>query len=337
MKPSTMITILVVLMSGAADQHTRAQVTFTGFGAAGFRLIDRERFIEINNEVYYEGKLQANIRVNNHIRAQLDFRGNSSDQLVELREFSAEFSYVDRLDIEFGNIKDPFGAERLESEEDLATIDRSVLSESVSLIGYGRRNVGLTVHRSFDKDNPGFPHEYHLHAFKNNNNQTGLVGRYTHHFGDYEASLNYSLLNTGGDFPIVSHGFAAHMLYDVKDFEIDGEIMVVQDPIEGVRRQLVGRGSTVYALGGRVSAARGFDTDGAVIEEIEPLVLFSYFRPDSDVPDAHTLQVLLGANVYFEKEVRARVNFDLHMTRNQFNPEYSSSGSRLILELQVRF
>jgi hypothetical protein len=337
MKPSTVMTVLMALMSGSTDQYARAQVEFTGFGAVGFRLIDRERFIEINNEVYYEGKLQANIEVNKHIDAQLDFRGNSSDQRVELREFSAGFSYIKRVTIDVGNIKDPFGAERLESEEDLATIDRSVLSESVSLIGYGRRNVGVTVHRKFDKDDSAFPHEYRLHGFKNNANQTGLVGRYTHHLGDYEASLNYTLLNTGGDYPIVSHAFAAYLLYDVKDLEIDGEIMLVQDPIEGIRRQLMGRNSIVYALGGRISAARGFDTDGSVVEEIEPLVMVSYFRPDSQVSDTHTLQVLLGTNVYFEKEVRARVNIDLHLTRNEFSTKYSSIGSRLILELQVRF
>ena len=332
-----MVKMLAVLMLGTLSESARSQVSFTGYGAAGYRLINRERLVEINDEAYYEGKLQANIRVNSHIKAQLDFRGNSSDQLVELREFSAKFSYVDRLDFEFGNIKDPFGAERLESREDLAAIDRSVLSESVSLIGYGRRNVGLNVHRVYDKEDTGFLHEYYLHAFKNNNNQTGFVGRYTHHLDDVEASLNYSLLNSGGDFPIVSHAFAAHVLYDVKDFELDGEVMVVQDPIEGIRRQLMNRSTTVYALGGRISGARGFDTDGSVVEEIEPLLLLSYFRPDSDVPSAHTVQVLLGANVYFEKEVRARVNADLRLTKNEFNTKYSTSNSRLTVELQVRF
>lgn len=327
---------IIIFLCGISSIYS--QLKFTGYGAAGYRWIDRIRIIEYNQEVYYEGKIQAEYRVNKNIEAQLDLRGNSSDQRVEFREFSAKFSYIKRLDFKFGQLKKPFSAEYLESGEDLIAVERSYLTDAVGNLGYGGRSVGLMAYYKFDKDEKEFPHEYYFFIFKNNNLQNGAVARYSFYpDDDFGASINYFLLNTGGDYPISSSAFALGAAYDKKDFHIDGELMYFQDPVEGQRRQVLKMDDKVFGYGGRLTAAVKLDTDGEVIKDIEPLVLLSYYQPDTKQTDQHTLQALAGANFYFHKDVRLRLNADLLFTKNEFSKKYSTHDSRITIEVQVRY
>ncbi|MGE5861729.1 MAG: porin [Ignavibacteria bacterium] len=314
------------------------QISFSGYGAAGYRFINQIKIIEYNQETYFKAKFQADIEINEKIDAQIDFRGNSEDQRVELREFSARFSYLDKMQFKFGNIKKPFGSEQIENSENLYTIERSYLAESVAALGYGGRSIGLTAYYKYSKKEPGFPHSYYLNAFKDNAEQTGFTGRYIFHFDDFAAAGNYCMLKTSGNFPILSHAFSAALTYDIKDFVTETELFYVQDPIEGIRRIAAGIPDTkVYSLGARLLAAVGFDTDGEVIEEIEPLIHLTYFQPDTKISDAHTFQVLFGTNFYFDKNVRLRLNFDGLLTKNQYSDDYSTHDSRFTIEMQVRF
>ncbi|MFO7446050.1 MAG: hypothetical protein R6W90_06760 [Ignavibacteriaceae bacterium] len=311
-------------------------IKFKGYGAAGYRFIDRIRIIEYNQETYFEGKFQAEFEVNKHIEAQLDFRGNSEDQQVELREFSAKFSFLEHLKFEIGNIKKPFGAEYIESREDLAAVNRSFLTEAAGEIGYIGRSVGVMAYYK-TKDKKAYPHSYYFYIFKNNNLQNGITGRYVHHFDDINIGGSYFLLNTGGDYPITTSGLAASFLYKKKDFLVESELMFLQDPVEAIRRGLQEMDKDVIAWGARVQSVIEFDTGDKIIEEIEPFVLLSYFQPDTKIADQHTIQTLVGVNFYFDKDVRLRLNADALFTRNEFNYKYNTHDSRIILEVQVRY
>src|SRR5690606_1053263 len=140
-----------------------------------------------------------------------------------------------------------------------------------------------------------------------------------HHFDDINIGGNYFLLNTGGDYPITTNGLAASFLYKKKDFLIESELMFLQDPVEGIRRGLQERDKNVIAWGGRVQTVIEFDTGDKIIEEIEPLFLFSYYQPDTKIAEQHTIQTLVGVNFYFDNDVRLRLNADALFTRNEFN------------------
>lgn len=312
-------------------------IDFEGYGEVGFRAVDRVRIIEYNQKTYFNGKFQVEFEVTDEIEGQLDFRGESEDELVELREFSAKFKYIDKLDIEVGNLKKPFGGERIVSSDDLISTERSFMSERISEIGYGGRSIGIMGAYEFDDDEPDFPHSYYFFIYKNNNLQTGAAARYTYHFGSFGASANIAYLNIGGEFPITSMGYGTELDYITKDFEMKLEALLVEDPVEAVRRRINEMDEQVYSLGGRFQTSYEWDIDGKVIEEIEPFVLLSYYQPDLDVTDRHTLQMLLGLNLYFDNDVRLRFNGDALFTKNEFSDDYSTRGSQFIVELQIRY
>lgn len=314
------------------------EISFSGFGSAGYRFINKIKIIEYNQETYYRAKLQADIEINKKIDAQIDLRGNSEDQRVELREFSAGFSYLKKLKFKFGNIKKPFGSEQIENIENLYTVERSFLAESVEKLGYGGRSIGLTAYYKYSKKDSAFPHSYYFNVFKNNSEQTGFTARYIYHFNKFAVAGNYFLLRTSGNFPLTAHAFSGGLSYDIKDFFAEGELFFVQDPVEGIRRKAAGIPDIkVFSFGARVLAAVGFDTDGEVIEEIEPLIHLTFFQPDTKITDAHTLQVLFGTNFYFDNDVRLRMNFDGLLTKNEFSDDYSTHDSRVTIEIQVKF
>ena len=310
------------------------EIKFTGYGSFGYKFIDRLRIIEYNQETYFEGKFQAEIEINKQIEAQLDFRANSDDQQAKLREVSAKFSYLDFLTFEGGHVKRPFGSEYLVSSDDLISVERSYLTEISEELGYSGRSTGIMAYHKAKKDEA---HSYYLFLYKNNNLQNGIVGRYVHHINDLEIGGNYFLLNTGGDYPIVSHAFAANIMYDKKDFSAELELMLLQDPVEGIRRRLQNLDDVVFGWGGRFTSILEINTNGKIIEEIEPFILLSYYQPDTKVVAQHTFQTLLGINFYFDKDVRLRLNGDALFTRNEFNNTYSTHDSRFIVEVQVRY
>ena len=97
--------------------------SFSGFGSTGYIFYERNIIKGVDQESFYEGKFQVDIKINKHIEAQLDFRGNSFDQDVELREFSVKFKYHDYIKFKFGNLKLPFGYEQLINRENLPTVE----------------------------------------------------------------------------------------------------------------------------------------------------------------------------------------------------------------------
>ncbi len=314
------------------------EVTFSGYGATGYKFFDRNSLNDYNQETYFEGKLQADLDYGKHIEAQLDLRGNSTDNSVNFREFSVKFEYWEKLTLKLGNIKKPFGYEYLTNRDELIQIDRSFNTNRIGELGYGDRAVSLTGYYKFDEDDMSFPISYYLSLFRDNAFRSGVVARFGYHFDDdFALAANYMFQNKGGEEKINTHGIGMDFSVDKKDINGHVEFFYVQDPDEGIRRRLQNRDEIVYSAGAKIFTGYKFDIDDSAIDDIEPFILAGYFLPDVDLSSSHVIQSVVGVNVYLDDDVRIRLNGDARFTKNQFNTEYTTEDSRVIFELQVRF
>lgn len=314
------------------------EVTFSGYGATGYKFFDRNSLNDYNQEAYFEGKFQADLDYGDYIEAQLDFRGNSTDNSVNFREFSVKFEYWEKLTLKFGNIKKPFGYEYLVNRDELIQIDRSFNTDRIAELGYGGRAVSLMGYYKFDEDDISFPISYYLSLFRDNAFRSGVVARFGYHFDDdFALAANYMFQNKGGEEKINTHGAGIDFSVDKKDINGYVEFFYVQDPDEGIRRRLQKRDEIVYSAGAKLFLGYKFDFDNSNIKNIEPFILAGYFLPNTDIPESHVIQSVIGTNVYLEDNVRIRLNGDARFTKNQFNSEYTTENSRVIFEVQVRF
>ena len=197
-------------------------ISFTGFGSAGLISYERNIIKGESHETFYEAKFQANIEVTKKIDAQLDFRANSFDQDVELREFSVKFKYHDYFKVKFGNLKLPFGYEQLINGENLATLERSNSQRNVANFGFCWRSMGLQAYYKYSKKRDDFPFSYFVNLYKNNSYQSGAVIRTAYHFADFNIGTNYQLLARGGNkhFKFQAHGYGIDAAYDDKSINI---------------------------------------------------------------------------------------------------------------------
>jgi len=311
---------------------------FSGYGSAGIKFFDRNRLNGANQETYYEGKFQVEINLKKGFEAQLDFRGNNIDKSVELREFSVKYKSDSWYNIKFGNIKQPFGYEYLINREKLWAIDRSIVQEKISEIGYGTRSISLMIYHEFDDKKPGAPYSYYLSLFKNNSSTSGFVGRISYHFNQELAlSFNYMFQALGGDVPAKVSGFASDIAYRSKKFDANIEIIYAGDPVEKRIRKLAGKENSVYAFGVKTLLARKFKTGDDFLEDIEPVIVAGYFQPENDQSQNHIIQGVIGSNFYFDDDIRMRLNADMRFSKTEYTDDYSTKESRLVLEMQVKF
>ncbi len=332
-------------MSSAKD------LSFTGFGSTGFISYERNIVKGISQESFYEAKFQANIKVNKKIDAQLDFRANSFDQDVELREFSVKFKYYDYIKIKFGNLKLPFGHEQLINRENLATINRSSSQENISNQGYGGRSVGLQAYYKYSEKRADFPFSYFINLYKNNSFQTGAVMRAVYHFNKFNIGANYQVITRGGreELEFNAHGYGIDAGYEGEALNISAGAYLVRNldlslqnisyNVELNTGQTSGneRDEQINGASLQLTAAYKYHWDGSLIEYLEPVYLFSAFMPDMDQSESQELQNVVGVNMYFSKKVRLRLHGDFRQTKSQYGSKYAVLGTRGIFELQVRF
>jgi hypothetical protein len=329
--------VLVFCVFFSDSSAAQDKFSFTGYGAAGFSAYDRNQLREYNQVSYYEGKLQFNYIVNKHIEAQLDLRGNSDDNRIILREFSAKFEYIKLLRFKVGNIKKPFGSEQLLEKEELATIDRSYVQNTISDYGYGGRGVSVMAYYNYNKKRSDYPYSYFVSFYKDNSFNSGVVMRGAYHFGDVAASVNYEYLNKGGEFPISGQGLCANLDYEGDEAKAGLAVFYVRNPYESLRRRQINLSDGVYTAGVSLSASYKFDTGAEVIKEIEPVLLLGCLTPDIDETKYNTLEMIIGGNFYFHKDVRLRLHGDLLLNKSMYNSSYSSAGSKFTVELMACF
>lgn len=340
MKKLLLFVLLVFVFTNAAlaqAKEEKIDVDFTGYGAAGFRFIDRNTLKDYNQETYFEGKFQVELKYNKNIEAQLDFRGNSSDNAVDLREYSIKFEYWDKMKLEVGNLKKVFGMEYLNSEEDLIQIRRSFVQRSFSDQGYGNRALTLMGYYKYSKKKPEYPYSYYLSIYKDNSLNAGTAARFSYHTSSLAYSAGYLFQNRGGEARFSSHGFETDIQYEEDNFITNLEAYFGTNTEEGIRRKLAGFESSVYMAGVKSLTSLNFSINKEVIKNIEPFILAGFLLPDTDEMEAYTIEALLGANFYFHKDVRFRLNGDLVLTKNKYSDELTTIGSSVILEFQAKF
>ncbi|MBU1099263.1 MAG: hypothetical protein KKA84_02580 [Bacteroidetes bacterium] len=330
--------MLILLMSlFLAPTIYSQEIKFSGYGAAGYRIFDRDILNQYNQEAYYEGKFQADIEINDEIEAQLDFRATSFDEEVELREFSVKFDYNQKLKFKFGNIKKPFGLDQLENRADLPYIERSQANQNAEEMGFGGRSLSLMAYYKYSRKRPEYPYSYYASIFRNNSQRTGIAGRFSFHSENWHYGANYMLINSSHKVSMFGHGIGLDVGFDGKDNFASVEVFLVQNIDERLIRSVAGNDESINVLGFKTSFGFELETGAEVIKKIEPLIMGSIYFPELSSTEGHAIQALVGANFYFHKNVRLRFNADLRLSKNQYIEEYTTKESRGIIELQVRF
>ncbi len=265
------------------------KIEFSGYGAAGYLFIDQNPLTEANQPTYYIGKLQADIEFNDEIEAQLDLRGNSVTNNITFREFSAKFKYMNHIRFKMGHIKRPFGHEYMINREDLPTINRSVVQNNLSLMGYSVRSVSVMAYYNYSKKRPDFPYTYALSLFKDNSLGSGAGLRGLYHINNFSFGFNYLFQNTSGNYPVSAHGIELEGGFTGKKSNLNAQIIYVRDPIRS--REIMAandarakedqppldQSEKVYSAGAALEGSILFDTGAKVIKTIEPLILFKLF------------------------------------------------------------
>jgi hypothetical protein len=323
--------------------------SFSGYGSTGYIFYNRSIIKGNKEESFYAAKLQMEIDLNKQIETQLDFRAMSDEHAVELREFSVKFDYYDYMQFKFGNLKLPFGAEQVESRENLLTFDRSIGNDNYSELGYGGRSIGIMAYYKYSKKREDFPYSYYFNLYRNNGLVSGLVLRGAYHYGDFIFAGSYLFQHKAGMNPVNANGFGADITFEDKKSTISIEGNIFKDPVVSIQNSLSNdelaqqagphnfKDEEIYGATFRLTAAYKFETGAVVIKDIEPLYMFSTYYPDISELGNIEIQNLVGVNFYFSKQVRLRLQADLRMTKTQFSDKYKTLGSRGIFELQIRF
>ena len=332
------ISLLLGLVLIPSMMPVKAQkVDFSGFGATGVRVYERNPVAEFNQDFFYEGKLQADIKLSKDIEAQLDFRGSSDDREAVLREFSVKFEYFTYARIKIGNVKKPYSIEGLaDRDEDIAVFDSYIHRRNEEL-GYAGRNVGLLLYYNYKDKRPDFPFSYAAGFFRNNSYVTSAYARGRWHSGNIITSLGYAMLSRSGDDAITTHGVSADIGAIGSAAETTLELFYAQDPEEGIRRRLQFLDEEVYTAGIRSLSAFRFATGGDIVEMIEPYVMLTWYAPDAESTEYHTLEILFGVNLFLDDDVRLRLVADALLTKDRFADAYSTHGSVFATEVFVRF
>ena len=328
------ITFLLVLTLGVISAQ---EITFSGYGATGFIFTNKNMLNGYNQETYYEAKFQSDIKINSKIEAQLDFRGNSRDDDVELKEVSVKLKFWKYFRLKIGNIKKPFGYEQLVNREKLLTTDRTLLHQNVSETGFGGREFSIMGYYKYSEKRPEHPYSYYFSFSKDNSLSFSGNARFIYHKNDFNYGASYMYYNQGGEETIGSHGFSFDISRKMKKYTTALELLYVNDPVENIRRRLGNQPEDVYTFGAKLFTAYEFDLDSEYFKKIEPIVVASLYVPDSENSGTNIIQAIIGANLYFHKYVSVRLHGDLRLTKTEFNDSYSSKESRGVLEVLVRF
>ncbi|MDX9758464.1 MAG: hypothetical protein RBU27_04805 [Bacteroidota bacterium] len=332
-------TMAVILASLLIVIPLRAQdVTFSGFGATGVRMYDRNPVSRYNQEFFYEGKLQADIALSKKIEAQLDFRGDSEERTAILREVSVTFKQLTYARVRLGNVKKPYSIEGLMDRDEYIPVFDSHVHRRNAELGYAGRNVGLLVYYNANLEKrPTVPYSYAVGVFKNNSYVTTAAARGSWHHGGWTTSLGYTVMARSHDDAITTHGISIDAGYTTAAFEGTIEAMLAQDPEEGIRRRLLGQSDVVWSPGVRALAAVRVDVGGTFVRTIEPYLLLAWSAPDANAARVHRAELMAGVNVFVDDDVRLRMVADGLFTRDRFADTYSTHGSVFSIEIFFRF
>jgi len=329
--------ILTILSIFVSTLSFAQEFNFSGYGATGFIFTNKNMLNGYNQETYYEGKFQTDIKINNKIDTQLDFRGNSIDKAVELKEFSVKYKLSKYFRFKIGHIKIPFGYEQMIHRESLLSAQRTLFHQNISELGFGGREFSIMGYYKYSKKRPKHPYSYYVSFSKDNSLTFSGNVRFVYHGNLLNYGASYMYYNQGGEETIGVHGMGIDISKKSKNYTTALEIVYLKDPVENIRRRLQRKDENVHTFGAKLFASYKFDIDGEIIKKIEPIAVVSLYVPNTKLSKTNTIQAIFGANFYVHKDVSLRLHGDLRLRKNEYMSSYSSKESMAILEVLVRF
>lgn len=319
--------------------YAQTKVSYDGYIAMDARYEHGEKYAEL----YTKMKLEIKLDLTQYIKTEIDIRGNSNDPDIELKEVHALLKYDPKCRIKVGNIKKCFGIEELISQEDLYTIEEGQITKYISPFGYVGRDPGIQVYRKYKGE--GSPYSYYLGASCNQSANAALNGRISYHslFGSwcigFDGVYQRSSHRPEKEYPPNIYAMSIDLSWHTGSLYTDLEAFWGQDPIETQLNEFRGDNKDVLFSAVKWLLAYHWDTNKTVVKGVEPLFLSSILVPDTKYMAANRIELLLGVNIYLDKDVRLRLNGDLILSTNKYNTHDRTvaAGSKIVSELQLKW
>lgn len=330
---------LLLAWTAAAPLHAQKDVDYDGvaeIGAAWIYATTQTEGIR-----YFRGKIEFDIELSDEIDLQLDFRGDSRDEQVELRELHIDFAYTDAWRVRVGFLRKRFGLEDLSSRENLPVVERSDVNDFLSALGYVGRDYGVQLFRRYDDEGP--PVSYLAGLAYNESHTASAHGHLIlHDRADTRRLLAGLVFRRSKNIEVeagVQHVAAANVGLELErgPLIVGVEAFGGNDPVESALRAFLGEDDRVFFLAGRGVAYRHVALPGRVVRAIEPVLLVGVLAPDAAELDANRLQAHGGLNIYFDDDVRLMIEGFGLAARNRFQSDRAYSGSTFRVVLQAQW
>ena len=334
--------IIILIFALSTIMLFADDVDFSGYGAVGYKIYDKSVGDYDLPSSYYQAKLQVDVKLDSIVKFQIDLRGYSETEELEFREYSAEVDFFKWANFKLGYVKSPFSIEYSVPRDKIITIDRSMVFESISDLGYGERNVSFTVFAENSVDDE-IPLSYDFQIYNNNSGITGISTGIKYAVQDYIFGVNYHFRGMGlfdenfVEEKINSDGFAFNLEMDKKDLDGFIEVFYVQDMERSLANTFDTTGAGVYAFGANLQIDTDIEFESKYINKLEPAIVLGYFAEDVDNMDQHTIQALFGISYFLNDKTRLSINADYRLEKNIERNIYATDKSRILIEFKTRF
>lgn len=289
-------------------------------------------------ESYARAKLEFQFKLSSRTNVEIDIRGDSRKEQIELRQVVAEMEYSPQFEINVGKMRKRYGAEQQVSHEKLPTVERSLLHRFVAPFGYVSRDIGVQLHWKDKKETDRT--DLWLGVHYNESRQLTLLARWSKHgiLGLDQIGWDVLIERFRGEETFTVFAASVDAVYSSNSFSSDVEFFLGQDPIESQYRMLSGKSERAYFTAAKTTLTQKFQFDNELVKALEPVLLLTFLAPDVDNIDVNRVQLLLGFNIYLEKDVRLMMNSDVVLSNNRFNTkDRTLAGSVLTMQLQFQW
>lgn len=317
--------LLLITISFAQDK-----VKYDGYAEVGAQ----GKYKQIRVESFYRAKLEVSFDVTKKTEVQLDMRGNSEDENIEFHQILIKYDVVPGVKIKFGNIKKRYGLEEKTSREKLQVMNHSLVNSYLSTLGYASSDNGLQVILENDD------REFTGGVYYNESDNATVIADFTEKdfIGLDEAGINLNYIHFGVED--IENGFTGNIYADYKHkhWENSLEVFYGFNPVETVYLRRSKDAGSVKFMAVKAMCSYEFKFDNEFVTGIEPVIQGCILIPDDGITKVKKTQLLMGANIYFDKKIRLMINGDMIVSNNRTNPDESYlTGSNVVVQVQVRW
>lgn len=324
--------INLIIAFAAVLNFAQKKVDYDGY----FEIGGKSEYKNIYIESFYRAKLEYKLKINDYTKVEIDVRGNSEDRQIELYEASADFKLDSQLKLKVGDLKKRYGLEEQISHEKLLTINTSLINNYLEPLGFVSRDPGIQLYWNNKSDNTTIAIGTHY----NESHRLTIVMRFDSKniFGIDKVGAGFQLARErDNELP---HTFIASIdaSQDFNFLNVEFEMLTGQDPIASYYKKLDGKSGMVDYLGLKILLSNNITINNEVVRNIEPILLASYLAKDTDNLDVNSIQLIIGINTYFDKDIRFMINGNLILTNHDYNKnERTMYGSDVQAQLQIRW